>query len=101
MLKFKKYLEETNRAPNTRCSYFNAVRSFYRSQGIQIPDIKMPKGDICLEENYAKLLTKDDIRKMIDVSSPRDRRNYLCYVSFGHEPNRNAKTQHRKILRCN
>ncbi|MDI9437504.1 MAG: site-specific integrase, partial [Euryarchaeota archaeon] len=31
MLKFKKYLEETNRAPNTRCSYFNAVRSFYRS----------------------------------------------------------------------
>lgn len=73
MLKFKKYLEETNRAPNTRCSYFNAVRSFYRSQGIQIPDIKMPKGDICLEENYTKLLTKDDIRKMIDVSTPRDR----------------------------
>ena len=73
LLRFKKYLEETNRAPNTRNSYFNAVRSFYRSQGIQIPEIIMPKGDICLEENYTKLLTKNDIQKMIDASKTRDR----------------------------
>lgn len=73
MLKFKKFLEESDKAPNTRNSYFNGVKSFYRSQGIQIPEIKMPKGDICLEENYTKLLTKDDIQKMIDASGVRNR----------------------------
>ncbi|MCE7698598.1 MAG: tyrosine-type recombinase/integrase [Methanobacterium paludis] len=78
MLRFKKYLEQSNRSPNTQNTYFNAVKSFYGSQGIQVPEIKMPKGDICLEENYHKLLTREDIRKMIEASNTRD--SSIIYV---------------------
>lgn len=58
LLKFKKYLEESDLAPSTSNLYFYAVRSFYDSFDITMIKIKLPRGDICLEKNKGKLLKK-------------------------------------------
>lgn len=72
MLKFKKYLEETNRAPNTRFSYFNAFVHFIDHRAYKFPILKCLNG-IFVQKKTIQNFTKDDIRKMIDVSSLRDR----------------------------
>lgn len=73
LLKFKKLLIERGLAPATTKGYMAGVKSFYTSHDIQIPKIKNPTGDICLEKNYGKLLTREEIQKMISVATTRDK----------------------------
>lgn len=60
-------------APATANLYFYSIRSFYSAFFISLPDIKLPKGDIGLEENEGKLLSKEEIHKLISVSPPREK----------------------------
>lgn len=69
---FKNYLEEKNLAPGTVNNKMAAVISFYQSFDIQIPTIKMPVGDICLEKNYHQPPKKREIQAMISVANARD-----------------------------
>lgn len=72
LIKYKKFLMNKV-APATVNLYFYSVRSFYRAFDINLPDIKVPTGDIGLEENQGKLLTRKEIHKLISVSSPREK----------------------------
>lgn len=73
MLGYRKMLEESGKAPKTINLYLSSIRSFYDAFDIILPKIKLKKGDICLEDNYGKLLTKDDILKLANAAAPRER----------------------------
>lgn len=70
---YKSHLDQIGNAPGTVNHKIAAVRSFYKAYDIQLIDIKAHQGDTVLDKNVHKLLTKEDIRKMIDVSNARDR----------------------------
>lgn len=70
---FKSDLEDKGLAPGTVRNHINAVISFYKAFDIQTPDIILPKGDIGLEKNQAKLLTREEIKAMIDAANIRDK----------------------------
>ena len=71
--KFKKYLEDTNKSPQTIKVYLSAVKSFYKTYQIEIPDISNKVNDVCLEKNEGRLLTREDIQKMIETSPIREK----------------------------
>lgn len=73
MLGYRKMLEESGKAPKTINLYISAVRSFYDTFDIILPKIKLKKGDICLEANYGKLLTREDLLKLANAAAPRER----------------------------
>ncbi|HEX3013424.1 MAG TPA: site-specific integrase, partial [Methanobacterium sp.] len=73
ILGYRKMLEESGKAPKTINLYISAVRSFYDTFDIILPKIKLKKGDICLEANYGKLLTKEDLLKLANAAAPRER----------------------------
>ncbi len=73
VIKFKKDLINTNKSEHTIRIYLNAIKSFYQSHDIRPPEITMSKGDITLEKNYGRLLTKAQIQKMASVAYTRDR----------------------------
>lgn len=73
MLGYRKMLEESGKAPKTINLYLSSVRSFYDTFDIILPKIKLKRGDICLEDNYGKLLTKEDILKLANTAAPRER----------------------------
>lgn len=73
LLKFKKHLSDCGKAPSTINLYFAAVKSFYRAYQIQLPDIKMDKGDIGLEKNIGKPLRRKEICKLISAANHRER----------------------------
>lgn len=71
---FRSQLQEEGKAPNSIRGHINAVKGFYRNFDIGFPDIKVKTGDISLEDNYGKLLTREDILKLVAAAAnPRDR----------------------------
>lgn len=70
---FKKILKESNVAPSTMNLYLSAIRSFYDAFDIIVPKIRNEKGDISLEKNQGKLITKDEILKFANASPPREK----------------------------
>ena len=73
LLKYKNSLEKSDIAPSTTNLYFFAIKSFYISFDITLPDIKLNSGDIGLEKNMGKPLTRNDIQKLINVANPREK----------------------------
>ncbi|MDI6644322.1 MAG: tyrosine-type recombinase/integrase [Methanobacteriaceae archaeon] len=72
-LKFKKQLMDDNKAESTVNLYIYAVKSFYDAMDIQLPKIKMSRGDIGLEMNYGKLISKEEISELVNVAAPREK----------------------------
>lgn len=70
---FKKSLEDAHLAPQTIKVYLSAVKSFYKYYKITIPDVTTDVNDICLEKNEGRLLTREDIKDMIEVSPIREK----------------------------
>jgi len=93
LLKYKKYLLESGRAPGTINLLFFSIVSFYKAYNIFLPDIKLEKGDIGLEKNIGKRLEKTDIQKLVGVASPRERALiYLMALSgMGQQEARDLK----------
>ncbi len=73
LLKYKKKLQNDNKAPGTVNIFFYAIKSFYKSFNIVLPEIKLDKGDIGLRKNIGRPLTRKDIHKLISVASPREK----------------------------
>lgn len=71
--KFKKHLEDSKLAPQTIKVYLSAIKSFYKAYQIEIPEISTKVSDICLEKNDGRLLTREDIQKMIEISPIREK----------------------------
>ncbi len=72
ILQFKEYLKNLGKSKNTMNLYISVILSFYNSNDILPPKINLPGGDIGLEKNYGRLITKKEIKQLIDVSSTRD-----------------------------
>ncbi|GAB6054694.1 hypothetical protein JCM15415_21990 [Methanobacterium movens] len=77
-LKFKKHLENEGKSKGTIGLYTYAVKSFYDGLDIQVPKFKNPRGDISLEKNYGKLISKLELQKLINAAAPRERA--LIYI---------------------
>lgn len=73
LVKFKKTLKQENKAPQTIKVYVSGVKSFYKYNNIQIPDINVKVGELSLEKNEAPLLTREEIQKMVEVAPLRDK----------------------------
>ncbi len=80
---FMNYLREKGLAPNTRENYFTSIRSFYKRNYLELQFFRngRPKGSTAKEG--AKAATKEDIRKMLEVSSPRVRALILFIKDTG------------------
>lgn len=91
LLKYKQKLQEDGKAPGTVNLYFSAIRSFYQAYDITIPQIKMDHGDLGLDQNIGRPLTREDIRRMIGAAPLRERAIiYLMAMSgMGQEEVRN------------
>jgi len=72
IITFKKYLISKNKSPHTQRIYLHAIKSFYRAFDITPPDLTLNKGDVVLEKNYGRLMTKKEIRKMVEVCTARN-----------------------------
>lgn len=72
-LKFKKKMIQEGKAENTINLYINAIKSFYDAMDIQLPKIKTSRGDISLEKNYGKLISKEELLKLINIAAPREK----------------------------
>jgi len=73
LLKFRKALEDENKAPSTINLYYYAIRSFYDAMDIELPRIRRPSGDICLEQNYGRLITRKELRALVSMAPPREK----------------------------
>ena len=70
---FKDHLDKEGYAPGTVNNIIAAVKSFYRAFDIETINIRLHAGDTSLDKNQGKLLTKEEIMKMLNVSNARDR----------------------------
>lgn len=93
LLKFKKHLRESGKAPSTTNLYYSAIISFYKAFQITLPEIKMDHGDIGLEKNMGKRMQREDIIKLVGVAPPRERALiYLMALSgMGQQEARDLK----------
>jgi len=73
LLQFRKALEDEGKAPSTISLYYYAIRSFYEAMDITMPKLRQPSGDICLEQNYGKLITREDLRTLVSMAPPREK----------------------------
>ena len=93
LLRFKKHLKESGKAPTTVNLYYSAIISFYKAFQIILPNIKMDKGDIGLDKNMGKRMERKDILNLIGVAPPREKALiYLMALSgMGQQEARDLK----------
>ncbi|MDP1552379.1 MAG: site-specific integrase [Methanobacteriaceae archaeon] len=73
LFKFKKQLKENGISESTMSLHLFAIKSFYDALDIQIPKFKTPKGDISLEKNYGKLISKKELNTLVNTAPPREK----------------------------
>jgi integrase len=73
LFKFKKQLQKNGISEGTMSLHLFAIKSFYDALDIQIPKFKTPKGDISLEKNYGKLISKKELNILVNVAPPREK----------------------------
>ena len=72
-LKLKKNLIKDGKAEGTIKLYISAIKSFYEALDVQNPKIKTPTGDIGLEKNYGKLISREELICLINMAAPREK----------------------------
>ena len=80
LLKYRTYLFNSNKSPNTIKTYFTRVKTFYAHFEIEIPKLPDAKYDKIYETNYMDLPTKEDIRKVLDLVTV-DLRSIILFMS--------------------
>ncbi len=73
LFKFKKQLQKNGISEGTISLHLFAIKSFYDALDIQIPKFKTPKGDISLEKNFGKLISKKELNILVNVAPPREK----------------------------
>lgn len=95
---YRKNLKERGLAPNTINLRVAAIRSFYDSFEIQLPKTKLKKGDICLEKNYHKLISREEIQRMANAASLRERAIIYLLALSGMSQNEARTLTIRKLI---
>lgn len=70
---YRAHLKREGFATQTINLYMSALISMFRAYSIREPNIRFKKGSIGLEKNFGKLLTKEEIIKMVESSKSRDK----------------------------
>ena len=82
--KFLKYLEEEKQlAPNTRRTYFAAVRSFFQRNYLALTFMRREGPPAIRVQEGSRAATRDEIKKMCNVSKPRERALILFIKDSG------------------
>ncbi len=86
-----KYLKDKGIAPSTINLYHSAIRSFYESFDVSLPKVKRNRGDITLEENRSKGMSRENILKLANAAATREKALiYLMALSgMGQQEARN------------
>jgi len=72
--KYLKHLEEERQlAPNTRRTYFTAIRSFFQRNYLPLTFMRREGPPLMRVQEGSRAATKQEIKKMCDVSNPRIR----------------------------
>lgn len=90
-------IKEDRKAPKTVSLYMNALRSFYDANDIQVPKITLP-ADNSLEQNKGKLLSKEEIRRMVDVAGLRERAMIYTMALSGMSQNEARNLTIKKFM---
>ena len=96
--RFLKYLsEERQLAPNTRRTYYTAIRSFYKRSYQELTFFRGdgPRAEAVTEGSTAA--TKEEIERMVEVSKPRDRALILFIKDTGLAESDVAKLKLRNL----
>ncbi|AXV40403.1 site-specific integrase [Methanobacterium sp. BAmetb5] len=95
---FRKHLKDSGKAPQTIKVYLSAAKSFYKYNGIQVPDVTTKGNDLCLEKNEGRLLKREEIQKMIEISPIRDKTIIYLMALTGMSQAEMRNLTIRKIL---
>jgi len=81
--RFREYLEDRDKAPNTTKGRLVGVQSFYRWHDIDIP--KVPKSDRSVQslEEHREIPTKEDIREVLKHCNPLEKAILLVGIASG------------------
>ena len=78
--KYLKYLdEERELAPNTRRVYFTAIRNFFQRNYLPLTFMRREGPPVARVLEGSRAATKEEIRKMVEVSKPR-RKAMLLFI---------------------
>lgn len=80
---FMSYLEDEGLSPNTRRSYFMAVRNFYKRNYLELHFFRRDGPGTQTVVEGRRAASKDDIAKMLEVSNPRVRALILFIKDTG------------------
>jgi integrase len=100
LLKYKKYLKDTGKSKKTLKLYFAAVRSFYLSFDITLPDIKLDSGDIGLEKNIGRPLNRKDVKKLANSAAVRERALIYLMAMTGMGQQEARDLTIKKFIEC-
>jgi len=82
--KYLKHLEEERQlAPNTRRTYFTAIRSFFQRNYLPLTFMRREGPPLMRVQEGSRAATKQEIKKMCDVSNPRIRALILFIKDTG------------------
>lgn len=90
-------LRDDEKAPKTIILYMNALRSFYDANDIQVPKITLPANN-SLEQNKGKLLSREEIRRMVDVAGLRERAMIYTMALSGMSQNEARNLTIKKFM---
>jgi len=71
------------KSDNTKRSYISAVRSFYKSMDVQLPDNKRYEKTAIMEENKFMGIERNEIKRVLKYANVRDKAITLLIASSG------------------
>ena len=75
------------KSDNTKHNYVSAVRSFYKSMDVQLPDNKRYEKTAILEENKFMGMERSEIKRVLKYANVRDKSITLLIASSGSAAN--------------
>lgn len=83
LLSFRTYLFTTKLSNNTIKTYLSRIKTFYKHYEIEIPELPAAKYNIEYETSYLDIPSKEDIKKVLDISPLKLKALILFMLSSG------------------
>lgn len=87
LIGFRKYLQDSGKAPTTVKNYLTGVKSFYRLFDIEIPTLPRSGDKARPLEKHNNIPSKEDLQEVLKVCDPMERAVILVGVSSGLSAN--------------
>jgi integrase len=77
--RFMRFLEDQGKSPNYRLTYYTAIRSFYNRNYLPLQFMRREGPPSVVVSNEARAATKEEVRKLLDVSDTK-RRGLILFL---------------------